>query len=177
MFFRAIGLFAAGLLISSIARSQVSDEYRVKAAFVYNFTKFVEWPSESFKSPQDPFYICILGKSPFGDALADVIHGKPVNGRPILIRIIAGEEEACTCHILFVGLSERKHSRSILTATSARAVLTVGEMDSFLAEGEIINLKFDDEKIRIQINLQAAKRQNLRISSKLSSLAEIIGGQ
>src|ERR1700688_1287293 len=123
MFVRAICLFAAGLLISSVARPQGSEEYRVKAAFVYNFTKFVDWPLESFKSIQDPFYICILGKNPFGDALADVVQGKTVKNGPILVRVMTNEEEPLACHIVFVGLSERKHSRSILAATSARAVL------------------------------------------------------
>jgi hypothetical protein len=176
-FLRVGYLISAGLLLCCIARPQVSDEYRVKAAFVYNFTKFVEWPAQSFKSPQDPMSICTIGKNPFGDALTEAIHGKPVNGRAVEIRAVENPEDACTCQILFIRSSERKRLRSILDKIAGRSVLTVGEMDTFAMEGGIINLKFDGDKIRIQVNLQAAERQHLTISSHLLNLAQIVSGQ
>jgi hypothetical protein len=177
MLLRSGCAFIAGMLLPFVAHPQVSEEYRVKAAFVYNFTKFVEWPPQTFKSPQDAISICILGKNPFGDSLAEVVHGKPVNGRPIVIRTIENAKDACACHVLFVRLSERKRLRSILEATSGHGVLTVGEMDSFPLEGGMINLKIDGDKIRIQINLEAAVRQHLGISAHLLGLAQIISEQ
>jgi hypothetical protein len=177
LFPRAGYLIAAGLLLCYTACPQVSEEYRVKAAFVYNFTKFVEWPARSFRGPQDSISICTIGKNPFDDALTEAVHGKPVNGRPVEIRAVETPEDACTCHILFIRSAERKRLRSILDKTAGHGVLTVGETDSFPMEGGIINLKFDGDKIRIQINLQAAERQHLTISSHLLSLAQIVSGQ
>jgi hypothetical protein len=161
----------------TVTFSSSSSEYRVKAAFVYNFTKFVEWPAQSFKSPQDPMSICTIGKNPFGGALTEAIHGKPVNGRPVEIRAVDNLEDACTCQILFIRSAERKRLRSILDKVAGHGVLTVGEMDSFPMEGGIVNLKFDGDKIRIQINLQAAEGQHLTISSHLLSLAQIVNGK
>jgi hypothetical protein len=150
-------------------------EYQVKAAFLYNFAKFVEWPAQSFKSPHDPISICILGKNPFGDALVETVQGKTVNGRPLVIRQLEDARES-SCHILFVRFSEQKRLRSVLESISGRGVLTVGETDTFTADGGIINFKIDGEKIRFQINIEATRREKLRISSKLLSLAEIVGG-
>jgi hypothetical protein len=149
----------------------------VKAAFIYNFTKFIVWPAQSFTTPQDPITICIIGKNPFEDALKTLIDGKPVNGRRIEVRQIENIEDDCACHILFVRSTERKRLRPILDKTAGRGVLTVGEMDNFAQEGGIVNLKPDADKIRIQINLHAAERQHLAISSHLLQLAQIIGGQ
>jgi hypothetical protein len=147
----------------------------VKAAFVYNFTKFVAWPPQSFKTPQDPIVICTIGKNPFGDALTEAINGKPVNGRWIEIRAVHGPEDACACQILFVHSSAHKRLHSILDKTAGRSVLTVGETGSFAVEGGVVNLKIEGDKVRIQINLRAAERQHLAVSSRLLSLAQIVG--
>jgi hypothetical protein len=169
-------VFVAGLLLPAVVRAQIAQEYQVKAAFVYNFTKFVEWPPQSSNGPQVPFTICTLGKNPLVDALAEAVKGKRAAGRAIMMRAIKGKEEARGCHILFIGFSERKQLRSILDETSGRNVLTIGDMDGFTAEGGVINLKLDSEKIRIQVNLHAADKQQLQISSKLLGLAEIVVG-
>lgn len=156
---------------------QPALEYQVKAAFLYNFAKFVEWPPQSFKSPQDPISICILGQNPFGDALVETVHGKTVGGRSLVVRQLEDAREAPSCHILFVRFSEQKRLRSVLEAISGGGVLTVGETDTFTADGGIINFKIDGEKIRFQINIAATKREELHISSKLLRLAEIVGEQ
>jgi hypothetical protein len=164
-------------LTGARASTETPLEYQVKAAFLFNFAKFVEWPAQSFKGPQDPISICILGKNPFGDALAGAVHGKTVDGRALAIRQVDDAKEACDCNILFVRSSERKRSRPVLDAIAGRGVLTVGETDTFTSDGGIINFKIDGARIRFQINIGAAERERLRISSKLLGLAEIVGGQ
>ena len=98
----------------SAARGQSANEYQVKAAFLYNFAKFVEWPAQSFKSPDDPIAICTLGQNPFGSMLEDTVNGKKLEGRGFVVRAISDVQQASGCHILFVSSSEQKHLRSIL---------------------------------------------------------------
>jgi hypothetical protein len=158
------------------AFGETALEYQVKAAFLFNFAKFIEWPAQRFKGPQDPIAICILGKNPFGETLAEAVRGKNVDGRSLVIRQVDDTKDACACNIVFVRATERKRSRSFLDAISGHAVLTVGEADGFASEGGIINFKIDGEKVRFQINVGAAEREKLHISSKLLALAEIVGG-
>jgi hypothetical protein len=167
-------IIALGVLVGTGARGEVADEYRVKAAFLYNFTKFVEWPPLAFKSPADPLVIGVLGKNPFGDALAAVVAGKTVDGRAFQVRELANAQQAAVCQIVFIGSSERKRLKLVFDAIGNAGVLTVGETDNFAAEGGIINFKIESGSVRLQINLVAARKQRLRISPKLLSLAEIV---
>ena len=148
------------------------DEYQLKAVFLFNFAKFVEWPPQAFASPRDPFAICVLGDSPFGAALDDAVRGKTVEARPIAIRLVSSGEQARTCQILFVSASERKNMRGLLEALRSRCVLTVGDTEDFTANGGIVRFKMKDGRVRIEIDADAAGRANLRISSRLLSLAE-----
>jgi len=150
------------------------DEYQVKAFFLYNFARYVEWPSQSFKSNNDPIVICILGQNPFGSALDQATSGKVVEGRPFVVRQISDNRADCNCHILFVNSSERKRFRSMATALKGSGVLTVGETRGFTEDGGVINFKLEDGKIRLEINVDAAGQEHLRISSKLLSLAQIV---
>jgi hypothetical protein len=101
-----------GLAVTHVLSGQV-DEYQVKAFFLYNFTRYVEWPSQKFNSPTDPIVICILGQNPFGNALEQAIHGKALEvSRTVVVRQISDIQPQCNCHILFVSASERKHFRS-----------------------------------------------------------------
>ena len=107
---------ALGILLSVGARAGAADEYRadeyrVKAAFLYNFAKFVEWPPQAFKSPSDPIVIGVLGKNPFGDALADEVAGKTLGGRAFQVREVTDAQQASGCQIVFVSSSERKRLR------------------------------------------------------------------
>src|SRR5579863_9324570 len=92
-------------LLCIVARGQPSEEYRVKAAFLHNFPKFVEWPSQAFKNPADPIAICILGKNPFGDVLYEAVSGNTADGRPFSVRLVADIAQARLCHILFISAS------------------------------------------------------------------------
>jgi len=154
---------------------QVADEYKVKAAFLYNFPKFVEWPAHSFKGPADPIVIGVLGRNPFRDALAEALAGKTINGRPFQVRELSDASQAAGCQMIFVAASERKRITELLKEDAITGVLTIGETANFAEEGGVVNFKIEEGTVRLQINLEAARRQHLHISAKLLSLAEIVG--
>jgi hypothetical protein len=156
------------------AEDQTIDEYQLKAAFLFNFTKFVEWPPEVYNTPQDAIGVCILGRSSIAKALEQAVSGKLAEQRKLVIRQLSDPRQVVSCQILFVSSSSRTRWRSILSDPKCIGVLTVGETDGFISEGGVINLKNDDGKVRIQINVEAADRQKLRISSRLLSLAQIV---
>ncbi len=155
-------------------RGQTVDEYQLKAAFLSNFAKFVEWPSASFSGPRDPIVICILGVDPFGDALRQAVNGKMIEDRKPVVHQISDVRQASGCSILFISSSERKRLRAILAEIKTNGILTVGDTGNFAVEGGVINLKLEGGRVRLQINLDAADRQKLRISAKLLSLAQIV---
>jgi hypothetical protein len=147
----------------------------VKAAFLYNFAKFVDWPAQVFKSSTDPIVIGVLGKNPFGDALVAETAGKTLGGRAFEVREVSDARQVLACQILFVSSSERKRLAMLFSQIGGPGILTVGETDNFTAEGGVVNFKIEDGTIRLQINIEAARRQQLHISAKLLSLAEIVG--
>lgn len=153
---------------------QAIEEYQLKAAFIFNIAKFVEWPAEAFQGSKDPIVLCIIGASPFGDALEQAANGRTVDERRFAIRTVSDVKQAGGCHILFVSSSERKRFRSVLGEIAASGILTVGDVESFATDGGVVNLKLDGDKIRIGINVHAAERERIRISSKLLSLAQIV---
>lgn len=147
------------------------SEYQLKAVFLYNFAKFVEWPSESFPTTNAPFTIGVLGQNPFGDTLDGTVRHKSLNGHPLVIQYFRSILEATNCQILFISNSERKRLPEILKAVSAGNVLTVSETDRFLQAGGMIRFFMDENKVRFDINDEAARNARLRISSKLLSVA------
>jgi len=154
-------------------QAEMPEEYQVKAAFLFNFAKFVEWPADTFKAADDPMAICVLGQDPFSGGLEDLVRDKTVAGRPFVVRKVSTIPQAIKCQIVFVTASERKRVRSILDELKGRSILTVGEAEDFTANGGVINFKLKDARVRIEIDTVAAERANLHISSKLLSLAEI----
>lgn len=152
-----------------------SQEYRVKAVFLFNFTQFVDWPTEAFASPESPFVIGILGDDPFRGALEEAISGETAQTRPLVVRRFRRVEEIETCHILFVAKSESSRFTEILSALRARPILTVSESENFARNGGIVRFLTDNNRIRLRINLDSARAANLRISSKLLRHAEIVG--
>jgi hypothetical protein len=163
-----------GFLLAASAQGQTADEYHVKAVFLYNFAKFVEWPPGSFKSAGDPIVICIVGKNPFGGVLDQAVNQQAAQGRWFSVRQVVDPPQMTACHILFVSSSERKRLPAIFSEIKNLGVLTVGESDNFTAEGGVVNFRIEDGSVRIQINVEAAAQQRLHISSKLLSLAEIV---
>jgi len=162
-----------GVLWTACAWGQI-DEYQVKAAFLYNFAKFVRWPERAFSSPTEPISICVFGRNPFGRTLEQTVAGKEFGGRAFLVRSIADPQDACRCHIVFVSSSEKKRIAAILSAVQTSSVLTVGEFPGFAGQGGAVNFKLEDGAVHFEINLEAARLKELDISSKLLSLATVI---
>lgn len=147
-----------------------ASEYELKAAFLYKFASFVAWPDSN---AADPICIGVVGEDPFGSALDDVVKGKSMNGRTFEIRRLRPGQEPGKCHILFVARSEKKKLRSLLDHIQG-PVLTVGDMPEFCENGGVIRLGLEDNRVRIEVNLEAAERAGLQLSSKLLSLARIV---
>jgi hypothetical protein len=155
------------------ASAQVSHptEYQLKAAFLYNFAKFIDWPPDALPDDQSPFVIGVLGDNPFGNTLEQTVAGKKINEHPIAIRPFATIAEATNCQILFISSSEKKRFAETIRALHAVAVLTVSDADQFIESGGMVNFVPEAGKIRFQINDTAARSARLKISSKLLSLA------
>ena len=175
---RATGRAAAfGIVIASInclAASAPVDEYQVKAAFIYNFAKFVQWPANAFQRPSDPISICLLGQDPFGSSLDDTVANRTIDGRSLTIRRLANVKQVAGCHVLFIGSAEDKRLPSVVAGIRATGVLTIGDSDFSGADDVVINFKLESGKVRFDINVDAAEREKLRISSRLLSLAHIV---
>jgi hypothetical protein len=166
------------LLGGGPGRAQVSQptEYQIKAAFLFNFAKFVEWPPGAFVKETSPIVIGILGDNPFHDDLARMVRNKTIDKHPLVVQELRLPTEATNCHILFISKSERKRLPEILKNLKGAAVLTVGEMDHFTESGGMINFVLQENKVRFQINSGEAAKAGLRISSKLMNLALRPGG-
>lgn len=159
--------------VARAAAEGPSREYRIKAAFIYNFAKFTRWPVGSFSDGAAPLDFCIYGEDPFGGAF-DAVAGTTIRGRRVAVRRIAAIEASAGCHLLFISDSEAGRLTGILAALNDRPVLTVADMPDFARAGGIINLKTTaDDQLRFEINTSTARRAGLRFSSKLLSLAEI----
>jgi hypothetical protein len=161
------------LLVGGDGRAQVSQptEYQIKAAFLFNFAKFVQWPPAALAGATSPIVIGILGENPFHDDLARTIRNKTIDDHPLVIKELRSPAEATNCHILFISTSEKRRLPEILKGLEGSSVLTVGEMDHFTESGGMINFVLKGNKVRFQINHDAATRAGLKISSKLMSLA------
>jgi hypothetical protein len=160
--------------LTSASPPALAQEYEIKAVFLYNFAQFVEWPPEAFPDKSAPLVIGILGADPFGAYMDDVVRGETVNGRPFVIRRLARAEEVDGCHILFISNSESGHLDEILDSLKGKSVLTVGEMDGFSKFGGMIRFVTENNKVRLRINVTAAKTAGLKISSKLLRPAQIV---
>jgi hypothetical protein len=160
------------LLVCPLAwPAEISTEYKVKAAFLYNFTKFVEWPSDRFPDGQAPVVIAVLGRSPFSDELAKAVAGRQVGGRALVIRSIGTIEEARDAHLLFVPAGEEKLFATMADSLRAAPVLLVGESQELAALGGVILFVRESDKVRFAIDLQAGEARRLRISAQLLKLA------
>jgi hypothetical protein len=152
-----------------------APEYRVKAVFLFNFAKFIEWPQQAFATAQTPYSICVLGQDPFSGDLDLAVRESTISGRRLVVRRIADIKGAAGCHILFVSSSEKRRLQAILGAIGDAATLTVGEDEEFTRLGGGLRFFFLEDKLRFEINLQATERARLKVSAKLLSLARVIG--
>ena len=150
----------------------VSLEFQVKAAFLLNFTKFVEWPQEAFPEANSPITICLLGDDPFGRVLDQLLAGEVVNERALTVRRISDVPRARTCQILFI--NRREQDVPQLLRTLGGGVLTVSESDEFISDGGMINFVIDDRRVRFDINQTAAEAASLQLSSQLLKVARSV---
>jgi len=152
------------------------SEYQLKAAFVYNFAKFVDWPPKVYSGPQSPFSICILGTDPFGSVIDDTLRGKTVADHPVVVRRDKDATAARHCQIVFVSASERHRLPDVFASLKGGNALIVGDVDGFAAAGGAIELTLQDSRVRFAINPGAADGAGLKISSQLLALATIVHG-
>ena len=145
-------------------------EYRIKAAFLYNFARFVEWPQQDGRN-EGNMVIGILGKDPFGPILDQIVRGKKAAGRPLEIKRLSSVDNPASCHLVFVSSLERQHIETLLTAVNGAGVLTVGETPHFLDKGGMINFVIEKERVRIDLNLSTTRAAGLNVSSQLIRVA------
>lgn len=167
-------VLCTGLAQASGHKVEASREYQLKAAFLINFARFVEWPDESKGTLQTPLVIGILGEGPFGSALDDVSASREGGGRPVSVVRFKSVDEVKGCHLLFIDLP-RQETSNCLKKLPPKGILTVGEEMNFVKSGGVISLFLENRKIRFAINTAAAERAELRISSKLLKLAREVG--
>ena len=145
-------------------------EYQVKAAYLYNFGKFVEWPTRGTTS-ESSFNICVLGQDPFGSTFGSTLGGENIKGKSVLLKRIPNAQEAVGCHILFISSSEEPRLKEILAALDKTSVLTVSDMPQFTRRGGMIQFVIDANRVRFEVNLTSAERTGLTVSSQLLKVA------
>ncbi len=150
------------------------QEYQVKAAFLYNFLSFVEWPASAHPEKQKEISICVLGEDPFGKSL-DALEGREVGERTVAIKRLESPKEMRDCHSVFIGDSEEENLNQVVEYSRKYAVLTIADLDSFAEKGGIIQFTVKDKRIRFKINVTAAGQAGLKISSKLLRVGDIVG--
>lgn len=157
------------------AFANAASEYQVKAAFLFNFSEFVSWPTQAFSSANAPIIIAVLGHDPFGADLDAIVSGEHVGLHPLIVRRYHDVSEVDGCHILFIDRSEATELPQILQALRGRNILTVSDIDGSAKSGVMIDLVIQSNHIRMRINIAAARASGLRISSQLLRPAQIIG--
>jgi len=182
---RLSGLLAcwlSGLLLlccpSTRSAEEVSlSEYEVKAALLFKFVRYSDWPATAFQGANSPYVIGVAGRDPFSKELEKVFEGKTVKGRSFLIRRVGNEQEMRGCHLLFVSSSERRRLRDLLLKIDGAPVLTVGESPDFLEQGGAINFLIKDESVRFDINLEPARSARLKLDANLLKVAASVRGK
>jgi hypothetical protein len=175
----AVSLLLISILMpasSTLSQTNQPTEYQLKAAFLLNFAKFIEWPPRAFADAQSPFTICIIGRDPFGAFLDEYLAGKTIDNRPVTIERFASAKfpAETRCQIAFISSSEQFHFREVIASFSGQNTLLVGDADGFASSGGAIEFLLEENHIRFAINPGAADRADLKVSSKLLVLAQIV---
>jgi len=169
-----LAVLVPAFLSPARAQNEENGEYRVKLAFLYNFAQFVEWPADSFRDSRSPLTICVAGDNPFEGEIDQSLQGRSVGGHPVELRKLRRQEDPRTCHMIFIRATETKAATRILGEIRGSSTLTVGEAAGFAARGGMINLTREENRLRFEVNINAAAETRLKISSKLLSLAKIV---
>lgn len=174
-----IAVLCAPVAAQSIEQGTVINrEYSIKAAFLYNFLKYVEWPDDGIHQAEQPFVIGVFKTDPFGDVLDQLAGSRPVAGRSIAVRRLDSMDNLLECHILFIPRSvSRTTQDAVIRAVRGSHVLTVGESDDFVDRGGAAQFFLEGNKVRFAFNTDVVGREKLRVSSKLLSLAKIVSTQ
>jgi hypothetical protein len=157
----------------SILLDASSKEYEIKAAFIYNFAQFTQWPDSAFEGKDSSFVVAVIGDDPFGPALGQVMDGKSIAGHPVILKHLDSPNQISGCHLLYIPATEEGRLDDIFNAVGNQPILTIGETPKFLWAGGIIRFFIADGKIRFEIDPDAADKAGLRLSSRLMSLAKI----
>jgi hypothetical protein len=152
-------------------------EYQVKAAFLFNFARFIEWPDKAFQSEKEAISVCVFRYDPFGSALDEIIRGKTIGDRVVQARRITELGELKACQVVFVSAREEKRLQEILDSVKGASALVVGESEDFAARGGGIQFFVEANKLRFAVNVDAMQRARLKVSSKLLALAKITHDQ
>lgn len=163
-----------GVASSARAQSGMNAEYPVKLAFLYQFALFVEWPSDAFPNATSPLVVCVVGEDPFDPELEGELGSRTVDKHHMVIRRLKRGSDSRACHMVFVPHAESRQGDAIVGSLKGLPVLTVGETNGFAEGGGIVNFTFEGNKLRFEINLDAASRTPLRISSKVLAMARIV---
>ena len=150
------------------------NEYQVEAAYLYNFGRFVKWPTKIPADKDGSFAVCVLGQDPFGPALDSTLANESLNGKPVVLRRISKPQDATDCRILFISSKEANHLREILATLDQQGVLTVSDMPDFSRRGGMIQFVLDGERVRFEINLASAENAKLVVSSELLKVATVV---
>ena len=160
--------------IRTVYAGQSPTEYQIKAAYLFNFLKFVDWPGNAPADPRGKWVIGFLGNSPVGGELALLAEGKSVAGHELLVKKFRVTDNLRECNILFVSASEEKHLPSILNSLEGSSVLTVADMGNFIGHGGMVQFVVEGDRMRVAIDVGATSRARLKVSSKLLALAQAV---
>jgi YfiR/HmsC-like len=172
-FLFSLAVFPARLL----AQSKAPSEYELKAAFLFNFAKFIEWPPGAFLDPKSPMILCTFHDDAFGVVLDEIVRAKAINGREIVVRQMKKAEALTACQVVFVGTAENKRLPELLEGLRGSTTLFVSDIPGSAERGGGIEFYLEDNKMRFSINVDAVQRAHLSISSKLLTLARIVHDQ
>jgi hypothetical protein len=179
-------LLPAGLLLvagfpalvsAAVPASGLAREYDLKAAFLFNFARYVEWPPESFRGDHAPIMIGILGEDPFGKSLDEIVANESVHDRRLVVRRFASVEQVVPCQILFVSASHAGRLEQVAAKLGKRGILTVGDTGGFASHAGMIGFEMVRNRLRLRVNLAASRAAGLTISSQLLRQATIVGGE
>ena len=166
-------LILASTAIGLAADPETLTEYQIKAAFFFNFTRFVEWPEDAFATPTSPIVACIVGETPLTDLLTGVAQGKVVNGRAVSIIRVKPTDDFRACNLLFISEAAQRSTSEILARLKKTNTLTVGEIPGFPRAGGMINFSIQDNKVKLEMNLDATTRAGLKVNSKLIAVSRL----
>jgi hypothetical protein len=169
---RALLVFASLLASAGVAAGPT--EYQVKAVFLFNFSRFVEWPASAFPGPDSPFVVGVFGHDPFGTDLDQLAKGESVNGRPLVVRRLSSTADATDCQILFIHQSEYRRLAEVLSALGRHSTLTVSDIPGAAQRGVMVRLVTTGGHVRMRVNMESAAAADLKFSSNLLRAAEIV---